>query len=170
MRSWRERRSPICPVRNGHLLRWTYLFPFLPTLDPMIEYETGDILLADVQALVNTVNCVGVMGKGIALQFKQTFPENVREYKKVCDRGDLEPGRLFVFDRGELFEGDQEPQYVINFPTKTHWRKPSKLEYIEQGMDALVEEVRQRDIESIAIPPPRLWKRRPGLGGRRSHH
>ncbi len=119
----------------------------------MIEYQTGDVLKADVQALVNTVNCVGVMGKGIALQFKQKFPENFREYKKVCDRGDLEPGRLFVFDRGELFEEKQEPQYVINFPTKTHWRKPSRLEYIEQGMDALVEEVQQRDIESIAIPP-----------------
>lgn len=119
----------------------------------MIEYETGDILEADVQALVNTVNCVGVMGKGIALQFKLKFPENFRAYEKVCNQDELEPGRVFVFDRGELFEGDQGPQYIINFPTKTHWRKPSKLEYIEQGMDALVEEVQQRKIESIAIPP-----------------
>jgi O-acetyl-ADP-ribose deacetylase (regulator of RNase III) len=119
----------------------------------MIEYETGDILKADVQALVNTVNCVGVMGKGIALQFKLKFPENFRAYEKVCNQDDLEPGRLFVFDRGQLFEEDQGPQYIINFPTKTHWRKPSKLEYIEMGMDALVEEVQKRDIESIAIPP-----------------
>ncbi|MFB6285663.1 MAG: macro domain-containing protein [Candidatus Bipolaricaulia bacterium] len=119
----------------------------------MIEYETGDILEADVQALVNTVNCVGVMGKGVALQFKLKFPENFRAYEKVCNQDELEPGRVFVFDRGELFEGDQGPQYIINFPTKTHWRKPSKLEYIEQGMDALVEEVQQRKIESIAIPP-----------------
>ena len=119
----------------------------------MIEYKTGDILQADVQALVNTVNCVGVMGKGIALQFKLKFPENFREYEKVCNRGDLEPGRLFVFNRGELLEENQGPQYIINFPTKTHWRKPSKLEYIETGMDALVEEVQQRDIDSIAIPP-----------------
>lgn len=119
----------------------------------MIEYETGDILKADVQALVNTVNCVGVMGKGIALQFKLKFPENFRAYKKVCNQDELEPGRLFVFDRGQLFEEDRGPQYIINFPTKTHWRKPSKLEYIEGGTDALVEEVQQRDIESIAIPP-----------------
>lgn len=119
----------------------------------MIDYETGDILKADVQALVNTVNCVGVMGKGIALQFKLKLPENFREYEKVCKRGDLEPGRVFVFDRGKLFEEDQGPQYIINFPTKTHWRKPSKLKYIEMGMDALVEEVQQRGIESIAIPP-----------------
>jgi O-acetyl-ADP-ribose deacetylase (regulator of RNase III) len=93
------------------------------------------------------------MGKGFALQFKLKFPKNFREYKKMCKRGDIEPGRVFVFDRGELFEVDQGPQYIINFPTKTHWRKPSKLEYIEMGMDALVEEVQQRDIDSIAIPP-----------------
>jgi O-acetyl-ADP-ribose deacetylase (regulator of RNase III) len=119
----------------------------------MIEYETGDILKANVQALVNTVNCEGVMGKGIALQFKLKFPENFRAYETVCNQDELEPGRLFVFDRGQLFEENDGPQYIINFPTKTHWRKPSKLEYIEQGMDALVEEVQQRDIESIAIPP-----------------
>lgn len=119
----------------------------------MIEYETGDILEADVQALVNSVNCVGVMGKGIALQFKLKFPENFRAYKQVCDREELEPGRLFVYNRGGLFEEEPGPQYIINFPTKTHWRPPSELEYIEAGMEALVEEVQQRGIESIALPP-----------------
>lgn len=119
----------------------------------MIEYQTGDILKADTQALVNTVNCVGVMGRGIALQFKLKYPENFRAYKKVCDRRELEPGRMFVFDRGELFKEEPGPQYIINFPTKTHWRPPSKIEYIEAGMEALVKEIQQRDIESIAIPP-----------------
>lgn len=119
----------------------------------MIERQSGDLLEADVEALVNTVNCVGVMGKGIALQFKLKFPENFRQYKRVCDRGDLEPGRLFVFDRGELFGDDQRPRYVVNFPTKKHWRSKSRLEYIESGMEALVREVEQREIESIAIPP-----------------
>lgn len=119
----------------------------------MIERQQGDLLKADVQALVNTVNCVGVMGKGIALQFKQKFPENFKAYKRVCNRDELEPGRLFVHDRGELFEDVDGPQYIINFPTKTHWRSPSKLEYIESGMDALVEEVKSRQIQSVAIPP-----------------
>jgi len=119
----------------------------------MIERKEGDLLKADAEALVNTVNCVGVMGKGIALQFKLKFPENFRHYKKVCDRGDLEPGRLFVFDRGELIENDGEPRYIINFPTKKHWRSPSKLEYIEAGMQALIEELKQRNITSVAIPP-----------------
>lgn len=119
----------------------------------MIEYKTGDILKADVQALVNTVNCVGVMGKGIALQFKLKFPENFRAYKKVCAQDDLKPGRLFVFDRGGLLDKAERPQYIVNFPTKTHWRSPSKLEYIEEGMRALVGEVRRRDMRSIAIPP-----------------
>lgn len=119
----------------------------------MIERRKGDLLKADAEALVNTVNCVGVMGKGIALQFKLKFPENFREYKKVCDRDDLKPGRLFVFDRGELLSDENGPQYIINFPTKTHWRSRSKLEYIESGMEALIKEVKQRDIASVAIPP-----------------
>lgn len=119
----------------------------------MIEYRKGDLLKADVEALVNTVNCVGVMGKGIALQFKQKFPDNFRQYKRVCDRGDLEPGTLFVHDRGELFGDSGGPRYIINFPTKTHWKKPSKLEYIASGMDALIDEMQARGVESIALPP-----------------
>mgnify|MGYP006427486313 CR=1 FL=1 len=119
----------------------------------MIEYASGDILEADAQALVNSVNCVGVMGKGIALQFKLKYPENFRAYAKICKKGALEPGRVFVFDRGSLFDADRVPQHIINFPTKTHWSKPSKLEYIEEGMQALAREVKERGIASVAIPP-----------------
>lgn len=119
----------------------------------MIEYETGDILKANAQALVNTVNCVGVMGKGIALQFKLKFPENFRAYEKVCKHDDLQPGRLFVFERGKLFKEKEGPDYIVNFPTKKHWRSPSRLEYIEKGMDALVREIKELKITSIAIPP-----------------
>lgn len=119
----------------------------------MIEYARGDILKSDAQALVNTVNCVGVMGRGIALQFKLKFPENFRAYEKVCRRDDLKPGRLFVFERGKLFDGKDGPDYIFNFPTKKHWRSPSRLEYVEKGMEALVEEVQERGITSIAIPP-----------------
>lgn len=123
----------------------------------MIEIRRGDLFEADVEALVNTVNCVGVMGKGIALQFKLRFPENFKQYKTVCDADELEPGEVFVFDRGDLF-GDEEtdsgrPRYIINVPTKTHWKNPSKLEYIEAGMEALVQEIEARNIASIAIPP-----------------
>ena len=119
----------------------------------MIEYQTGDILEADAQALVNSVNCMGVMGKGIALQFKQKFPQNFRRYEKVCKNDALKPGRVFVYDRGALFTSDQAQRYIVNFPTKTHWRLPSEIEYIEEGMRSLVDEIQQRDITSVAIPP-----------------
>lgn len=119
----------------------------------MIEYQTGDILEADAQALVNSVNCVGVMGKGIALQFKRKFPQNFRAYEKVCKNDALKPGRVFVHDRGALFASDQAPRYIVNVPTKTHWRRPSELAYIEAGMEALVDEIQQRGIASVAIPP-----------------
>ena len=119
----------------------------------MIEYQTGDILEADAQALVNSVNCMGVMGKGIALQFKQKFPQNFRRYEEVCKNDALKPGRVFVHDRGALFSDDQAQRYIVNVPTKTHWRLPSEIEYIEEGMQALVDEVQQRGITSVAIPP-----------------
>lgn len=119
----------------------------------MIEYQTGDILEADAQALVNSVNCMGVMGKGIALQFKQKFPQNFRRYEKVCKNDALQPGRVFVHDRGALFTSDQAQRYIINVPTKTHWRRPSEIEYIEGGIEALVDEIQQRGIVSVAIPP-----------------
>lgn len=122
----------------------------------MIELRQGDILAADAEALVNTVNTVGVMGRGIALQFRKAFPENYKAYKLACSRGALEPGAMLVHDLHRL----QNPRYIINFPTKRHWRERSRLEYIEEGLEALLEEIRKRTIRSIAIPPLGT-----GLGG-----
>lgn len=122
----------------------------------MIEYKTGDILAEDAEALVNTVNCVGVMGRGIALQFKRAWPENFKVYAAACRRNEVQPGRMFVFDTGRL----TPPRYIINFPTKRHWRGRSRIEDIEAGLAALVAEIRQRGIRSIALPPLGA-----GLGG-----
>ncbi|MFW6242393.1 MAG: macro domain-containing protein [Thermodesulfobacteriota bacterium] len=115
----------------------------------MIEYKQGDILKENAEALVNTVNCVGVMGRGIALQFKKAFPENFKAYAKVCKLGQLKPGRLFVYETGQW----TGPRYIINFPTKRHWRGKSRMEDIDSGLSALVEDVEKRGIRSVAIPP-----------------
>lgn len=115
----------------------------------MIEFQQGNLLEAKAEALVNTVNCVGVMGKGIALQFKQAYPENFKQYKSACDRGEVEPGQMFTVATGNLFN----PRYIINFPTKRHWKGKSKLKDVEAGLRALVAEVQQLGIRSIAIPP-----------------
>lgn len=114
----------------------------------MIDYEQGDILTADAEALVNTVNCVGVMGRGIALHFKRAYPANFKAYAAACKRGDVQPGQMFVHDTGQL-----APRWIINFPTKRHWRGKSRIEDIQSGMDALVQEIQARGIRSIAIPP-----------------
>ena len=115
----------------------------------MIEYKTGDILAEEAEALVNTVNCVGVMGRGIALQFKRAFPENFKAYATQCKRNEMRPGRVFVFETGDMLF----PRYIINFPTKRHWRGKSRMEDIESGLVSLVEEIRSHGIRSIAIPP-----------------
>ncbi len=115
----------------------------------MIEFKTGDILAEDAEALVNTVNCVGIMGRGIALQFKNAFPENFAAYKAACRRGEVQPGRMFMFETGQL----TNLRYIINFPTKRHWRGKSRIEDIESGLEALVDDVRKLGIRSIAIPP-----------------
>lgn len=115
----------------------------------MIRYTTGDILKAEAEALVNTVNCVGVMGRGIALQFKEMFPANYKAYAAACKREEVQPGRMFIFDTGEL----TAPRYIVNFPTKRHWRGKSRIEDIRSGLAALIDEVRARGIRSIAIPP-----------------
>ena len=114
-----------------------------------VEKTTGDLLAADVDALVNTVNCVGVMGKGIALQFKRRFPAVFKEYAAACRRGEVEIGRMYVAQTG-LLDG---PQWVINFPTKKHWRSPSRLEYVQEGLEDLKRVLREHDIRSVAIPP-----------------
>jgi len=115
----------------------------------MIEFRTGDILLADAEALVNTVNCVGIMGRGLALQFKTAFPKNFKAYEAACACEEVRPGRMFVFATGYPLN----PKYIVNFPTKRHWRDKSRIEDIEDGLRALVEEVQKRGIRSIAVPP-----------------
>jgi O-acetyl-ADP-ribose deacetylase (regulator of RNase III) len=115
----------------------------------MIEHPQGNLLEADAEALVNTVNCVGVMGKGIALQFKQAFPENFRVYERTCRAGEVQPGRMLVVETGRMIA----PRYIINFPTKRHWREGSRLEDIDAGLTALIEEVQRLGIQSIAVPP-----------------
>ena len=114
----------------------------------MIEYKKGDILREDVEALVNTVNCVGIIGRGIALQFKNAFPENFRAYAAACERNEVQPGRMLIFKTGRL----TNPKYIINFPTKRHWRGKSRIEDIDAGLVSLVREVQSHNIRSIAIP------------------
>ncbi len=115
----------------------------------MITFTQGDLLRDEAEALVNTVNCVGVMGRGIALQFRNAFPANNEAYEKACDRGEVQPGRMLVFETGQL----TNPRFIINFPTKRHWRGKSRMEDIETGLDALIAEVRARGIRSLAVPP-----------------
>ena len=115
----------------------------------MIEYKTGDILAEEAEALVNSVNCAGVMGRGIALQFKKAFPGNFDAYVARCERNEMRPGHVFVFETGETVF----PRYIINFPTKRHWRGKSRIEDIESGLASLTKEIRSYGIRSIAIPP-----------------
>src|SRR5271166_218967 len=115
----------------------------------MIEFTTGDILRVDAEALVNTVNCVGIMGRGIALQFKNAFPANFKAYEAACARKEVRPGKMFVFETRTL----TNPKFIINFPTKRHWKGKSRMEDIDSGLNALAEEIRYRGIRSIAIPP-----------------
>lgn len=122
----------------------------------MIELTQGDILKAEAEALVNTVNCVGFMGRGIALQFKRVFPKNFAAYAAACKREEVQPGRMFVVETGQLMN----PRYIINFPTKRHWKGKSRMADIESGLDALVAEVKRLRIRSVAVPPLGC-----GLGG-----
>lgn len=114
----------------------------------MIEYKIGNILTEDAEALVNTVNCVGIMGRGMALQFKKVFPENFKSYAVACKQNQVQPGRMFVYETGRL----TNPRYIMNFPTKRHWRDKSRMEDIDSGLIALAKQIRSRDIHSIAIP------------------
>src|SRR4051812_29596082 len=100
----------------------------------MIEEGNGDLLTSEVEALVNTVNTVGVMGKGIALQFKKAFPTNFRAYRAACARGEIRLGQVWIFDTGVSGPG----RYILNFPTKDHWRDDSRLSDIAAGLDSLV--------------------------------
>jgi len=116
----------------------------------MIEFRSeGNLLEADAEALVNTVNTVGVMGKGIALQFKKRFPENFKAYERACKKEEVEVGRMFTFPLNSL----TNPRYIINFPTKKHWRGRSRVEYIREGLEDLVREMERLGIHSVAVPP-----------------
>ena len=115
----------------------------------MIKYKNGNIFDEDVEAIVNTVNCVGVMGRGLALQYKKTFPDNFKAYLIACKNGEVIPGKMYVYNTGQIFN----PKYIINFPTKRHWKAKSKIEDISNGLDDLVRVIREYNIKSIAIPP-----------------
>lgn len=121
----------------------------------MIEPARGDLLHSDAEAIVNTVNCVGVMGAGLALQVRRAFPDGYAAYAAACKRGEVAPGRMFVTATGRT-----GPRWVIHFPTKRHWREPSRLADVEAGLPALVGEVRRLGIGSVAVPPLGC-----GLGG-----
>jgi O-acetyl-ADP-ribose deacetylase (regulator of RNase III) len=114
----------------------------------VIRPVSGDLLEADADALVNAVNTVGVMGKGIALMFKEAFADNFASYAGACARGEVEVGRMFVTDRGD----GQRPRWIVNFPTKRHWRNPSRLEWIVEGLSDLRRVILANKIRSIAVP------------------
>lgn len=115
----------------------------------MIQYTQGNLLEADVEALVNTVNTVGVMGKGIALMFKQRFKQNNVIYEQACKAKQVNTGKMFITETGELLG----PKWIINFPTKQHWRNPSQLEWIIDGLQDLKQFILEHQVKSIAIPP-----------------
>lgn len=114
----------------------------------MIRYVQGDLLEAEADALVNAVNTVGVMGKGIALMFKQRFADNYRRYVAACKAGEMSVGRMFVTEPMEL-EG---PRWIVNFPTKQHWRDPSRMEWIVDGLQDLRRFIAANNVRSIAVP------------------
>ncbi|MBE0499765.1 MAG: macro domain-containing protein, partial [Campylobacterales bacterium] len=108
----------------------------------MIEYKNGDIFAEDAEAIINTVNCVGVMGRGLALQFKNKYAQNFKEYEMACKKEEVKPGTMFVYRTGQL----TNPKYIINFPTKRHWKGKSRLEDIENGLDDLVKTIHKLGI------------------------
>lgn len=114
----------------------------------MITYQTGNILHDQADAIINTVNTVGVMGKGLALQFKKAFPDNFKVYKKACDDKEIVTGVVLTVELNSI----NPPFYIINFPTKAHWKGKSKLEYIKQGLSSLKSEVKQLGLKSVALP------------------
>ena len=114
----------------------------------MFRFEKSNIVEVHAEVLVNTVNIYGVMGKGIALEFKKAFPENYQLYREACNNRQIDIGKIFVAATGR-----ELPKYIINFPTKMNWRNPSKYEYIEKGLISLVSWLKENKVKSIAIPP-----------------
>jgi O-acetyl-ADP-ribose deacetylase (regulator of RNase III) len=121
----------------------------LTGISDMITFTQGNLLEAKVDAVVNTVNTVGVMGKGIALMFKERFPENFKAYVAACKAGEIRVGQMFISPATEL----DGPRWIINFPTKKHWRYPTRMEWVETGLEALKQVIQEKEIRSIAIPP-----------------
>jgi O-acetyl-ADP-ribose deacetylase (regulator of RNase III) len=115
----------------------------------MLRFTTGNILESSAEALVNTVNTIGVMGKGIALQFKQAFPHNYNVYRQACLNGQLKTGQLLTVKDNDLLLGER---LIINFPTKSHWKMPSRYEYVESGLVALVAYLKENPVKSLAMP------------------
>lgn len=115
----------------------------------MLKYTQGNLLDAPVEALVNTVNTVGIMGKGIALMFKERFPNNMQAYAQACKQKQVVTGKMFVTETGELLG----PRWIVNFPTKEHWRSDSKISWIEEGLQDLRRFVVDNHVKSIAISP-----------------
>jgi O-acetyl-ADP-ribose deacetylase (regulator of RNase III) len=115
----------------------------------MIRYTTGNLLDAQVEALVNTVNEMGVMGKGIALMFREAFPANTAAYEAACKKREVQVGRMFVTENRAL----TGPRWIINFPTKKNWRHPSKFQWVQDGLEDLKRVIAEKKIKSIALPP-----------------
>ncbi len=111
---------------------------------PIVFFKSGDLFLEDAQALVNPVNCVGVMGAGLALAFKKKYPRNFQDYKRICDRGELRPGQILSYQENGVT--------IYNFPTKDHWKDPSKLEYITEGLASLIEHLNQDRPSVVNLP------------------
>lgn len=111
---------------------------------PLQLIRNEDLFETDAQTIVNTVNCVGAMGKGIALEYKKRYPEMYIRYVELCERNLIRPGKLWLYKSTE--------KWVLNFPTKDHWRTPSKLEYLEEGLEKFVATYREKNIRSIAFP------------------
>jgi len=122
----------------------------------MIKIARGNLIKQNTEALVNTVNCEGFMGKGVALQFKLAFPDNFEFYQKACRNNEVHPGKMLVYET----RGLENPKYIINFPTKIHWRQKSRYEFIEEGLKDLIEIIKAKSIHSISLPPLGC-----GLGG-----
>ena len=115
----------------------------------MIHYIQGNLFDSEAEVLVNTVNTVGVMGKGIALMFKELYPQNMLEYARACKSKEVKIGKMFITETHALLN----PRWVVNFPTKQHWRNPSKMEWITSGLEDLKHFIKEKNISSIAIPP-----------------
>lgn len=114
----------------------------------MIKFVKGNMFEVATEAIVNPVNCVGVMGKGLALQFKERYPDNFEAYKKACEMNLLQIGSVFCVS----FMENNEQRYIINFPTKRHYREQSYLLDIQLGLESLVDTIKKFNIKSIAIP------------------